>query len=224
MDQSNAPRIIKALEARKASMKRRFEEVEDIYEEIQDVMQPNRGRFSRRNERRRESGYNKRIIDTTSQRAHRTLVSGLMAGVTSPSRPWFKLGLHDRGLQEDFEVKKWLHQVQSLMYDVLRQSNVYRMFHQCYSDLGAFGVFGGVMSDDFDNVIHCYSFPVGSYVLACDDKSKVNSIHYRCKRTVAQLVKKFGEENVSNAVFNSCLLYTSPSPRDLSTSRMPSSA
>ena len=26
------------------------------------------------------------------------------------------------------------------------------------------------------------------------------------------------------ALFNSCLLYTSPSPRDLSTSRMPSSA
>ena len=28
----------------------------------------------------------------------------------------------------------------------------------------------------------------------------------------------------SVAVFNTCLLYTSPSPRDLSTSRMPSSA
>ena len=32
-----------------------------------------------------------------------------------------------------------------------------------------------------------------------------------------------GEENVL-ALFNGCLLYTSPSPRDLSTSRMPSSA
>ena len=29
---------------------------------------------------------------------------------------------------------------------------------------------------------------------------------------------------VNGGVFNNCLLYTSPSPRDLSTSRMPSSA
>ena len=31
-------------------------------------------------------------------------------------------------------------------------------------------------------------------------------------------------EDVSQAILSSCLLYTSPSPRDLSTSRMPSSA
>ena len=29
---------------------------------------------------------------------------------------------------------------------------------------------------------------------------------------------------INDVVYNSCLLYTSPSPRDLSTSRMPSSA
>ena len=32
------------------------------------------------------------------------------------------------------------------------------------------------------------------------------------------------QEVLSNAQFINCLLYTSPSPRDLSTSRMPSSA
>ena len=32
------------------------------------------------------------------------------------------------------------------------------------------------------------------------------------------------EESDTNAILGACLLYTSPSPRDLSTSRMPSSA
>ena len=32
------------------------------------------------------------------------------------------------------------------------------------------------------------------------------------------------EKQLDIAIFDSCLLYTSPSPRDLSTSRMPSSA
>ena len=33
-----------------------------------------------------------------------------------------------------------------------------------------------------------------------------------------------GQEAISTGVIGACLLYTSPSPRDLSTSRMPSSA
>ena len=40
---------------------------------------------------------------------------------------------------------------------------------------------------------------------------------------VIELFKKAGSD-ISLAVYNVCLLYTSPSPRDLSTSRMPSSA
>ena len=35
---------------------------------------------------------------------------------------------------------------------------------------------------------------------------------------------KFGQENEIKVSINSCLLYTSPSPRDISGSRMPSSA
>ena len=35
---------------------------------------------------------------------------------------------------------------------------------------------------------------------------------------------KFCQSNFNKEMMNSCLLYTSPSPRDLSTSRMPSSA
>ena len=46
--------------------------------------------------------------------------------------------------------------------------------------------------------------------------------------TINELVKKISEENnekISLAtVYNTCLLYTSPSPRDRQKSRMPSSA
>ena len=39
-----------------------------------------------------------------------------------------------------------------------------------------------------------------------------------------ELTRKVAEEFSKNTWFVACLLYTSPSPRDLSTSRMPSSA
>lgn len=189
---------LKALNARRAGMNAEYDYVEPIYREIRDIMQPTRGRFQKE-ERRRSAAVNKRIIDSAAQKAHRTLVSGLMAGVTSPSRPWFKLGVYDRGAQEDFEVKQWLHVVQQRMYDVIRASNTYRMFSQCYSDLGLFGVFGGLMVGDFENVIHTHSFPMGTFRLAEDEKSRMNAMHYSCKKTVGQLVKQFGEESVSNS-------------------------
>ena len=43
-------------------------------------------------------------------------------------------------------------------------------------------------------------------------------------RTVALDKAIFGVEPNEHALYLDCLLYTSPSPRDLSTSRMPSSA
>jgi len=57
----------------------------------------------------------------------------------------------------------------------------------------------------------------GRAVAVAGDVSKEADV----QRMVATAVERFGRLNV---LYNNCLLYTSPSPRDLSTSRMPSSA
>ena len=46
----------------------------------------------------------------------------------------------------------------------------------------------------------------------------------RWYRLAAEQGNASAQYNLGNIYFNGCLLYTSPSPRDLSTSRMPSSA
>lgn len=190
---------IKALETRRRGLDADYQVMRPVFQEIRNEMHPTRGRFNV-GDQRPGTGVNKRIIDHEHSISRRTLVAGLSAGVTSPSRPWFKLSVFDQGAQEDYEVKAWLHEVQSRMYDVLKASNIYQMFKQCYGSLADFGVFGGIMVGDFDNIIHTYSFPVGSYVLGQDDKSRVNTMHYSCKKTVQQLVQTFGIENVSNRV------------------------
>ena len=57
---------------------------------------------------------------------------------------------------------------------------------------------------------------------------KVASGHrFRIKQEYSQWISKLWSEKpqkYSRALLETCLLYTSPSPRDLSTSRMPSSA
>ena len=44
------------------------------------------------------------------------------------------------------------------------------------------------------------------------------------KQKGSAVIKKLLESAIANAENNNCLLYTSPSPRDLRASRMPSSA
>ena len=57
-------------------------------------------------------------------------------------------------------------------------------------------------------------FNIASYALF------THMIAHVCKLDVGDFVHTFGDAHI----YNNCLLYTSPSPRDLSTSRMPSSA
>ena len=67
---------------------------------------------------------------------------------------------------------------------------------------------------------------VGSSLVTNDGKGLDANAIQKWAAQIAQL-RALGKEVVlvsSGAIVEGCLLYTSPSPRDLSTSRMPSSA
>src|SRR5262249_28259584 len=58
---------------------------------------------------------NQHIVDGTGTRAARTLEAGLMSGMTSPARPWFRLGTMDSELAKFGPVKTWLEQVRVIL-------------------------------------------------------------------------------------------------------------
>ena len=58
----------------------------------------------------------------------------------------------------------------------------------------------------------------------CTVNAKVSGKTYKCKVTVKEEAWSPSKIYLSGDLATDCLLYTSPSPRDLSTSRMPSSA
>ncbi len=179
-------------------MQNDFGDYESHYRELRDAILPTKGRFSMGE--KRVGTLNKRIIDSSGRKYLRTLRSGMMAGVTSPSRPWFKLGLYDEEANDDPEVKAWLHTVQSRMYTVLRGSNVYRALDACYGDLGLYGTFGGLMRSHFDNVVHIHAFPMGRWLGADDEDGMGAALHWDVQMTVRQMVDRFGLEACSSAV------------------------
>src|SRR5690606_12998366 len=78
------------------------------WRELSDQIQPRRSRFLQ-SDRNKGDRRNDKIINATPRRAARVLASGMMAGVTSPARPWFRLTTPDPGLAEFGPVREWLH-------------------------------------------------------------------------------------------------------------------
>lgn len=191
--------IITDLEYRRHGMDNEYNSWESHFKLLRDNIMPTRGLFSL-GERKSDTTVNMKIIDSSGKLALRTLKSGMMAGMTSPSRPWFKLGPHNEEWMDDPEVKNYFHIVEKRMYHVMRGSNIYRTFAQCYADLGLFGTFGGMITGDFENVITTRAFPMGMYRIAEDEDGIVDSLHWDLRWTVAKVVAKFGLEKCSKEV------------------------
>src|SRR5688572_17893259 len=78
------------------------------WRELNDYIMPRRGRFTL-SDRGKGERRSSKIIDSTATFAARTLSAGMMSGITSPARPWFRLGTPDPDLSEHASDKQWLH-------------------------------------------------------------------------------------------------------------------
>lgn len=142
---------------------------------------------------------NQKIIDSTGTLAARTLRSGMVGGITSPARPWFRLTVDDPDLADFYKAKRWLSTISDRMGTVFLRSNVYNSFPIVYGDTGVFSTAAMSVEEDFDDVIRTYPFPIGSYMIANDDKLKVNVFFRQFRLTVRQLILKFGKKTSSGA-------------------------
>jgi len=171
------------------------------WREISDYLLPRSGRFYLTDRNRGDRRHNN-ILDNTGTRALNTLAAGMMAGMTSPARPWFRLTTSIPDLDESPAVKDWLAKVTRLMLMVFAKSNTYRALHQIYQELGAFGTASSITTADFRNVIHSNTLTAGEYAIAADHQGRVNALFREYQMTVAQMVGEFGKENCSFTVRN----------------------
>lgn len=185
--------------ARKASLWNERSSWITHWREISEYQQPRAGRFVA-TDRNRGDKRHQNIHDNTAVFGARTLAAGLMSGMTSPARPWFKLEIADKDLMESAAVKSWLHDSAAMIRAIFASSNTYRALHVIYEELGLFGTAASIVLPNFQNVLHHYPLTVGEYALATNAEGEVDTMCREFQMTVAQLVGQFGEENVSNTV------------------------
>lgn len=161
------------------------------WRDLADYILPRRARFTitdvNKGDRR-----NQKINNNTATLAARTLRSGMLSGVTSPARPWFRLTTPDPKMAEFGNVKEWLYQVQTIMSNTFLKSNLYNTLPLVYGDMGTFATAPFSVQEVFNgNVLHTESYPIGSYMIAKDELGKVNTFVREYRMTISNFVKRF---------------------------------
>lgn len=169
------------------------------WRDISDYQQPRAGRYFVTDRNRGDKRTNN-ILDNAAVFGSRTLAAGMMSGMTSPARPWFKLEIRDKDLMESSAVKEWLHDAAVLLRTIFASSNTYRSLHTIYEELGLFGTAASIVLPDFDSVLHHYPLTIGEYALGTNAKGQVDTLCREFQMTVGQLVDQFGLNNVSQTV------------------------
>lgn len=190
-----------AYNKRLAELKRERQSWEADWRDLQTYFMPRRGRFllSETNRGDRTKGRLNKTINNSGRFAARTLASGLMAGVTSPARPWFRLATEDPDLMEFAPVKEYLQFVERLMREVFNRSNLYQALPSVYLELGIIGTSSMMVMPNFKNVIRCYPFTAGQYYLAVNDELEVDT-HYREFRVTVRQWMRMANGNCSAKV------------------------
>lgn len=138
---------------------------------------------------------NQAILDPTATFATRICAGGLMSGLASPSRPWFKIMPAMRGVSIDDEARQWLDSIEDIIYTVLARSNFYNSFAQECEDIVIYGTAVNIIYEDDKDLIRCYTPCVGEYYLASSAAMRVDGLYRAFVMTVAQIVDFFGIDN-----------------------------
>lgn len=171
----------------------------DHWRDISDHFCPRRSRFLS-SDRNKGTKRNSTIINNTPSWALRICASGMMAGITSPARPWFRLTTPELDLDQFGPVRAWLHAVEERMRMAFARSNLYTALHSQYFNLAAFGTSPMIVEEDDQDILRAYVLPVGQYALANSDRQAVDTVYRELGMTVGQLVSKFGIDAVSATV------------------------
>lgn len=143
---------------------------------------------------------NSQYITSAGLSALRTQSAGLMNGITSPTRPWFSLGIGPDTSKLSLASRQWLEICNSIMRNILARSNFYNVISMGYFDLGLFGIAGMKIFEDKDRVINVQRFNIGEFYVDYDYTGKLRRYDRICMMTLSDLKQQFGEENLPAAV------------------------
>lgn len=162
------------------------------WKELSAYVAPTRGLFETDapNDGRRIN--HKVLLDSSAGLAAEVLSAGMMSGLTSPARSWFRLSLTPEELTRLPGVSSWLAEVEKQVESAFSKSNLYGVLHGFYHEISVFGTAAFLLEEDVEKGIRARLFTAGEYVLSADEKGTVNTFGREFSMRPKQLVRHFG--------------------------------
>lgn len=143
---------------------------------------------------------NTAIVDSTPTYAARVCCGGLVSGLASPSRPWFKVVPSVGKTEIDAAARAWLDETEDRIYAVLAQCNFYNGFAQEIEDLVVFGTGPSICYEDDEDLARFYNPAVGEYYLSSGATLRVDGLYRLFVMTIAEIVDFFGIDHCPKSV------------------------
>ena len=138
---------------------------------------------------------NQSIIDPTATYAARVCSGGLVSGLASPSRPWFKVGPAIDRKDLDTDARIWLDRTEEVLYAVIAATNFYDSFAQECEDVLIFGTAPSIIYEDEADIFRCYNPCIGEYFLSNGATGRNDGLFRKFLQTTSQQVDFFGVNN-----------------------------
>jgi hypothetical protein len=188
-------------------------EFEAEWRDISDYLLPGRGVYQQYSKPRKRKLTSPKVVNSVAEDALYVLTSGMHGGLTSPSRPWFKLSWMDQSLDQVEFLKGWLQECEKLLHRGLHNSNFYSVINSFYVEYAGFGTGSIYVGEDTGDTGVPFRFELltaGEYAFAvgADGRPAVyyrtifmtpRQIVERFPDTVSAKMKKMVEENDSGA-------------------------
>lgn len=114
-------------------------EWEQEWRDISRYLLPGRGIYTQITKPRKRKLTSPRVINTIAEDALYVLTSGMHGGLTSPSRPWFRLEWSNPMLNQMEQLKMWLQECEQRLHTGLHSSNFYSIINSFYIEYAGFG-------------------------------------------------------------------------------------
>lgn len=175
---------------------------EKVWREISDYFLPRRYPWLQGDKDQKSANIrNNFLLSSVSITALRTLATGMMNGITSPTRPWFRLRRAGRrGEQEQYDIQVWLEEASTIMLHLMGTGNFYNSLEALYNEWCGFGTASMGVYEDPVSVFRCYNCAVGEFAISTGPDGRVNRHLRTFSMKTEQLVRQFGLENCSPQV------------------------
>uniref|UniRef100_A0A6M3K5G6 Putative head tail connector protein n=1 Tax=viral metagenome TaxID=1070528 RepID=A0A6M3K5G6_9ZZZZ len=197
---------VQELEKRHDFARSQYENWQSEHKDICRFVAPTIGRWPDFGESEQDAG-NKRhskIIDGTAPKALKLLASGLQSGLTSPSRPWFRMTLLNEDLAKWKPVREWLDYGERILYSIYSVSNFYSQAHRLYYEQAAVGTSAILADSHPEEVVRYSTLTIGEYYLIANALAEIDTLFHTLWIPAINLIEMYGEDNegISDAVRN----------------------